>query len=386
VVSQPDQESRFGIQETAQLMSSESTAIEERLLVLANKERESRGLPPLQWSDGLAAVARRHSADLALSGALSHVSSSGETLQDRLVGAGFFFARAGENVARGETYFADLIHRALMESSEHRENILDPGFDTVGNGAVKAQDGTYFVTQDFIRAVEPLSEKAARSRMAERIQEWRSARSLSPLVFQEDAARLAQRFAEARIAGAPTPSLADLQIETHVFIVVSPLLEELDERSLHVDSPDYDEGGLGVCFGRMKDLPGGAYCVVLALLPRSKYISLTDRGRSEAVIRAVNSVRQKGGVGLLSADEGLAKEAANIAAQVSSGPRYIPPTSPGRRGRYVFSFRGNNLEQIPPEIEEALLSPNLVQIGVHALFVQSKEQPRGEYLVIGVVE
>jgi uncharacterized protein YkwD len=373
-------------QETTQILSPESAAIEKRLLALVNEERKSRGLPPLLLSDGLAALARRHSADLALSGTLSHLSSSGESFQDRLVKAGFFYAGAGENVARSETYVADIVHRSLMESPEHRENILDSRFDTAGIGAVRTKDGSYFVTQDFIRTSELLSEEAARVRIAGRIQEWRSARSLPPLIFQDDADRLAQGFAEARVAGTQTPSLADLLTETHVFIAVLSTLEDLDERSLHFGDPSYEEGGLGVSYGRLKDSAGGAYCVVVALYPKNKYISLTDGERGEVIRRAVNSIRQKGGLRSLEVDEYLAKEAARIASQVSNEPRTASALSPGPRQRFVFSFRGGNIEQIPQDIEKALLAPNLVRIGVHALHVRSKELPKGEYLVIGIVE
>lgn len=385
-ILQPVHEKPFCAQETTQSLSPESAAIEKRLLALVNEERESRGLPRLLLSDALAALARRHSADLALGGILSHVSSSGESFLDRLVKAGFFYAGAGENVARSETYVADIIHRSLMESSEHRENILHPRFDTAGIGAVETKDGAYFVTQDFIRAIKPLTEAEARVRIVERIQEWRSASSLAPLIFQEDADRLAQGFAEARVAGTQTPSVADLLTETHVFITVLPSLEDLDEGSLHFGNPSYDEGGLGVAYGRMKDSPGGAYCVVAALYPKNKYISLTDGERGAVIRAAVNSIRQKGGLRTLEADEYLAKEAARIAGEASSETRIVSVLSPGSRQRFVFSFRGSNIEQIPQNIEKALLAPNLVRIGVHALLVRSKELPKGEYLVIGVIE
>jgi hypothetical protein len=282
-ILRPVSEAAFYIQEKGQTPRLESMAIEKSLLALANKERESRALPPLRFSDGLAAIARQHSADMAFNNTLSHVSSSGQSFQERLVRAGFFFAKAGENVARSETYITDFVHRSLMESSDHRENILDPEFDTVGIGVVEIKDGAYFVTQDFIQAMEPLSGEAARARIAGRIQEWRLARSFPPLIFQEEAGRLAQRFAEARAAEAQMPPLPLSLREMHVFIVVTPSLEGLDERSLHIDNPSYDEGGLGVSFGRLKDYPGGVYCVVVALFPKNKYISLTDRERNDVI-------------------------------------------------------------------------------------------------------
>jgi hypothetical protein len=52
-----------------------------------------------------------------------------------------------------------------MRSSTHRANILDPGFDQVGIGAVLS-DGVLWVTQDFRRrapTVEPAEEPATGS-------------------------------------------------------------------------------------------------------------------------------------------------------------------------------------------------------------------------------
>jgi uncharacterized protein YkwD len=382
----PVSEAAFNVREIRQIPPPESTAIERRLFDLANKERETRALPPLHSSDGLAGLARRHSSDLALSGALSHLSSSGLSLQDRLVRAGLFFTEGGENVARSETYVADFIHQSLMESSEHRENILNSSYDTVGIGVVEIKDGSYYITQDFIRAIEVLPGEAAKAWIAGRIQEWRSARSLPPLIFQEEAGRLAQEFAEARAGEKPTPPFPDSRRETHMFIIVTPALERLDERSLHVDSPDYDEGGLGVSFGRLKDYPGGAYCVAVALLPSNRYLSLTDRERDEVIRNAVNRIRQKVRLGGLEADEHLTKEAGRIATRVSRGSTSASLRLSGPLRGIVFAFQTSDLEQVPREIEEIVLAPNLVRIGVCAFFVRSKEMPEGEFLVVGVVE
>jgi len=384
-VFHPVPEAPFCIQEKTPLLSPESTAIEKRLLALANKERETRGLPPLHFSDGLAGLARRHSADMASSGTLSHLSSSGESLQDRLVQAGFLFEKAGENIARSETYVADLIHRSLMESPEHRESLLDPDCDTVGIGVVETKEGSYFVTQDFVRGIRVLSEKEAKARVAGRIQEWRSARAFPPLLFREDADRLAQEYAKARIAETQIPSHAGLQREIDMFTVFTPSLGGLDERSFHIDDPGYDEGGLGVSFGRPRSNPGGAYCVVVVLYPRNKYILLTDSERDGLIRGTVNSMRQKSGLGSLEADEYLDKEAARVAARISSGGSSAAPRLSGLPRVSVFAFRSNDLERVPREIEEIVLAPQLNRIGLHVLFTRMDSAPAGEFLVVGIV-
>ncbi len=249
--------------------------IERTLFELVNSERKKEGLLPLRISIELAFLARRYSAGMAESGNLSHTSVTGETYEERLVRADFFFSRAGENVARSETSVAEFIHQSLMESRDHRRNVLDADFDTVGIGvAANRESGTIFITQDFIRALEPLSSEAAETRLAERIQEWRNDGSLPRLFFREDLNRLALTLAVARAGEKPLPPVPSSLGETHVYLVTTPSLDEIDLPSLHLDSPFYFEGGMGVSFGRLKNYPGGAFCVVLVILSKYEPLSL----------------------------------------------------------------------------------------------------------------
>jgi uncharacterized protein YkwD len=57
--------------------------------------------------------------------------------------------KLGENVGCGDTD-ADTLHEAFMNSPKHRENIMDPTFDSVGIGIVMAGD-TMFVTEQFMQ-------------------------------------------------------------------------------------------------------------------------------------------------------------------------------------------------------------------------------------------
>jgi uncharacterized protein YkwD len=251
-------------------------AIERTLFELVNLEREKEGLSPLRLSAELAVLARRHSADMAESGKLSHISVSGDTYEARLVGADFFFSGAGENVARSETTVVEFVHRSLMESSDHRRNILGTDFNTIGIGVVANREtSAFFATQDFIRALEPLSSETAETQLAEKIQEWRKTRSLPQLIFQGEANPLARNLAEARAGEKPLPPIPSSLGETHVYFVTTPSLQDIEFQSLHLDSPFYYEGGLGVSFGRLKNYPGGAFCVALVLFPKYENLSLS---------------------------------------------------------------------------------------------------------------
>ena len=57
--------------------------------------------------------------------------------------------KLGENVGCGDTD-AGTLHEAFMNSPKHRENIMDPTFDSVGIGIVMDGD-TMFVTEQFMQ-------------------------------------------------------------------------------------------------------------------------------------------------------------------------------------------------------------------------------------------
>ncbi len=57
--------------------------------------------------------------------------------------------KLGENVGCGDTD-VDALHEAFMNSPKHRENIMDPTFDSIGIGIVMSGD-TMFVTEQFMQ-------------------------------------------------------------------------------------------------------------------------------------------------------------------------------------------------------------------------------------------
>ena len=247
---------------------SDPAALESRLFNLTNEVRQKHGLKELRPSPELVALARRHSSEMAGRDDLSHVSSSGASFEDRLVAAGFYFSAAGENVVRSSTASAEQIHRALMRSPEHRKNILDPRHDTIGVGAVVSAGGVFFVTEDFLERLVVLDREPAREQADARIREIRRARSLPPLVWDQEADRLAWDMARARAGGRELPPVPSFLGEVNVLFVISPRFEDLAERADVIGSPGYQEGGLGVAFGRPAEARGGVYYISLVLFPR----------------------------------------------------------------------------------------------------------------------
>lgn len=131
-------------------------AIHERV----NEVRGTHGREPLSFNEGLAAVARAHSVDMARRGYFDHVSPDGTDPADRL--AEFFptYCRnIGENIADVGLVDADpsavgeRVVSAWMDSAGHRENVLRERFDEEGVG-VTTREGRVLATQNLCGTTE----------------------------------------------------------------------------------------------------------------------------------------------------------------------------------------------------------------------------------------
>jgi uncharacterized protein YkwD len=153
-----------------------------RLFELMNDERKRAHRNVLQQDPRLAAVALAHSQDMQRNNFVAHTSPTTGTAVDRVKRAGIRTPLVLENIGRG--YSADEIHRGLMESPGHRENILNPDATHVGMGAIvmrEDQQSAYLVTEVFGRFATKVDLAAATSRLMADITRARSNRGLSPL-------------------------------------------------------------------------------------------------------------------------------------------------------------------------------------------------------------
>jgi len=109
-------------------------ASENELFRLVNEERIKRGVHALEWRTEAVPVARVHAQDMWEKSYFGHVSPEGYDVGDRLGRAGINFTFAGENLALAPTVVT--AHNGLMESTGHRENILDINFRRVAIGVI----------------------------------------------------------------------------------------------------------------------------------------------------------------------------------------------------------------------------------------------------------
>lgn len=108
-------------------------AMQAELLSNLNAERKANGLAPLRLSAKLDKAAQGHACDNASRMSISHVSSDGGTLKNRLRRAGYSFRSAAENTGRGFASGARAVEW-WMNSPKHRDNILLRKAKEVGIG------------------------------------------------------------------------------------------------------------------------------------------------------------------------------------------------------------------------------------------------------------
>ncbi len=135
------------------------TAYEQQFTDLANRERWDRDLGVLSSNPLLVQVAREHSREMCEKEYFDHSSptAGSRTPMDRYLrtfGRTPTWAYLGENLFYCSVVGVDRGHECLMESPQHRENILNPKFKQTGVGVYESEDGQFWVTQLFLAQIE----------------------------------------------------------------------------------------------------------------------------------------------------------------------------------------------------------------------------------------
>jgi len=127
---------------------------EKTMLELVNEERLSRNLSLLKIDWGMTELATEHSEEMVDLNYFDHTSPISGDLLERIEGKGLNdWKVAGENLAAAPT--SKMAFRALMESTKHRENILNPEFTHVGLGITSSKLYGKMFTQEFVGKEEP---------------------------------------------------------------------------------------------------------------------------------------------------------------------------------------------------------------------------------------
>jgi uncharacterized protein YkwD len=108
-------------------------AIEAQLLASTNQARAANGCSPVQVEPHLQDSAQQHAYDMADHEYFSHTSLDGRTFDERIHQDGYAGAAVGENIASGFGS-PNEVQAAWMDSTGHRENIVDCTFRNIGIG------------------------------------------------------------------------------------------------------------------------------------------------------------------------------------------------------------------------------------------------------------
>jgi uncharacterized protein YkwD len=122
------------------------------MYTLHNAERAKAGLPQFRPDATLTSIARQRAQDMASKGYFAHTSPTGQTAFTLLAGAGYGYTIAGENIARNNYPDALATSTAMvgfMNSTTHRENILDGRYGYIGVGVVLGPDGMKYYAVEF---------------------------------------------------------------------------------------------------------------------------------------------------------------------------------------------------------------------------------------------
>ena len=120
----------------------------EQLLTLTNAKRQEAGLSPLALNGQLSQAAAGKAADMFAKGYWAHTSPDGKLPWDFIVGAGYKYTVAGENLAKNFNNSSGVVD-AWLASASHKENLLKPGYRDIGfavvNGTLNGEETTLVV-------------------------------------------------------------------------------------------------------------------------------------------------------------------------------------------------------------------------------------------------
>lgn len=123
----------------------------QQLLELTNRKRGEQGLPPLTINQHLVDAASLKAKDMFTKDYWAHRAPDGKTPWVFIKQAGYDYAYAGENLARGFTNASDVVD-AWMASETHRENVISSHYKDIGfaveKGTLSGED-TILVVQMF---------------------------------------------------------------------------------------------------------------------------------------------------------------------------------------------------------------------------------------------
>ncbi|MEK7497265.1 conserved membrane hypothetical protein [Candidatus Roizmanbacteria bacterium] len=122
----------------------------DKIYQLINEQRQKNNLPTLVLNSNLSLAAQRKAENMFTENYWSHYSPSGKTPWDFILGAGYKYEYAGENLAKN-FLFSNGVVDAWMNSATHRDNLLKREYTEVGyavvNGILNGEQTTLVIQE-----------------------------------------------------------------------------------------------------------------------------------------------------------------------------------------------------------------------------------------------
>ncbi len=136
------------------------------LLNLTNAKRQEAGLSPVSLNEKLSQAAAMKASDMFAKNYWAHTSPEGKLPWDFIIGAGYKYSVAGENLAKNFSDSSGVVE-AWMVSQSHRDNLMKPSYRDIGfavvNGVLNGEETTLVVemfgtspTEIIAQAPQPL--------------------------------------------------------------------------------------------------------------------------------------------------------------------------------------------------------------------------------------
>ena len=130
------------------ILGTSSSITKEKVIELTNIEREKLGLPKLSENPSLDSAATSKAYNMFEENYWAHFAPSGKTPWDFILGSGYKFSVAGENLAKNFSGSESVVS-AWMASPTHKENIVNSKYKDIGiaveDGVINGQQTTLVV-------------------------------------------------------------------------------------------------------------------------------------------------------------------------------------------------------------------------------------------------
>jgi uncharacterized protein YkwD len=360
----------------------ETSEIEQELYDLINRERTKRGILPLEPSQGLKILARKHSQYMAMQPALTHDSHDGKSFSQRLQEAGLYFKETGENVAFSESFLPEAIHHSFMRSNGHRENILGSRFDAIGIGVFFKEDKGYYITQDFIASLVAKPEEEFREMLEKQINARRIQKGLLPIPLLEELNTLAHEFSWKRAKGESLPDLPDHYGEILYMLITTPLLMIDDADMERIIHPSTTRAGIGIYFDREEKNPGGTYFISFLLLRKSASPDMSSDEIRYRLLDEINALKAEKRERPIKLDKNLSDEARIIAEKVNIQRGRTIFLSSDLKDYQVIPYNTTNPLSIPASVKVKLNYMRHRKIGIGIVPESDRKESPEKYWVV----